>query len=394
MNLLEKYLKLVEPYRWSEMFVKWSFVSCVAAVLERKCWLDEEGMGYNYPNLYCVLVGPPASGKTSAAKCAIDICLAPLPNGPIMSSNQLTPASLIDELADAGKERYYYETAPLFAFAGEFGVLFKDIGGGQLVDLLLDFYDARKPGEMWRKNTKKWGKQEIPNPALTLLGCTTQDEIINSRLKETAGLGFISRVVFVHEPGFIANGNIRHRMDKAGIRDIQANFVRMTSIVGSFELAPDAREYADKIQYDNAEWLMNKHGATILSSYKARKPVMIRKIAMCFSAMRDNRKVILIGDLQRAQQLYEATEPTFAATFGSTITYRDPGLMTKLLNRIPIALWIRESDLLQAFLDDGQGVPYGYEFRDAVSGLVRSNQVQLKQDTKDGTILYRRNHET
>jgi hypothetical protein len=389
-TLLDTYSQLVASYKWSDMFVRWAFMTCVSAVLERKCWLDEEGLGYLYPNLYVVLVGPPASGKTTAAKLPIDLFIRSISDGPIICSNQLTPASLIDELKDAGQVRCQYETSPLFAFAGEFGVLIKDIGGGQIIELLLDFYDSRQPGEIWRKHTKKWGKQEMANPALTLLGCTTPKDIIESRLADTGGLGFISRVIFVCEPAFIANAEDFIRLDREIIRDIQAHFIRMGAIVGQFELTPEAREERRRIQNQNAEWFHNNVGTTILSSYMARKPPQIRKLAMLFSALRDNKKIIHREDMLRAEIMFKQTEATFMHAFGMQISYRDPGLMTKLLDKIPPRIGIPEDQLLRTFAQDGQGVPYGYEFRDAISGLVRSGHIVVVKNVKTGGLTYRK----
>jgi len=340
--------------------------------------------------MYIVLVGPPASGKTTCAKLPIDLFLKDMHNGPLICSNQLTPASLIDEMKDASQERYHFETSPLFAFAGEFGTLFKDIGGGQIVDLLLDFYDTRKPGELWKKHTKKWGKQEFPNPALTLLGCTTSKAIIETRLVDTAGLGFISRVIFACEPSFIANAEEFVVLNSAKIAELQAHFVRMNSIIGAFTLSEGARIERKRINDDNAEWLHNNVGTTILSSYLARKPTQIRKLAMIYSAMRDNRKIITREDMLEAEKMYKFTEPTIMSAFGMQIEYRDPALMTKIMDKIPPYIGISEPELFKSFYYDGQGVPYGYEFRDCISGLKRTGVLVIEIDKKTGDLIYKR----
>src|SRR5580704_9488473 len=53
------------------IFRKWIAISTIAAVLERKVWIDT---GSNlYPNLYIFIIGPSGIGKTRGIDCALDM---------------------------------------------------------------------------------------------------------------------------------------------------------------------------------------------------------------------------------------------------------------------------------------------------------------------------------
>ena len=70
MELLKKYYDYTLPNTESPVtFHRWSFLTCVAASLGRNFYLPF-GHGVIYPNLLTLLVGAPATRKTSAIRIA------------------------------------------------------------------------------------------------------------------------------------------------------------------------------------------------------------------------------------------------------------------------------------------------------------------------------------
>lgn len=392
MVLLEKYLELVKDYKFSDLYNTWAFLTTVAATLERRCFLNENLIGYLYPTMYTVFVGPPASKKTTAARIPADLFLRSMENGPILSSNQLTPATLVDELKAAGESKYTTKQSALFALAGEFSVLISDIGGGSVIDLLLDFYDTRKPGEQWTKHTKKWGVQTMPNPALTLLSCTTPQHLIQSRLTETVGLGFTRRILFVVEPRLILGAKRFPSPNPDLLTDIQAEFIRMYQLEGAFALTPQAQDALDGAIDRNNKWLLDNPGTTFMTNYHSVKMVHIRKIALCLSAMRSNKKLIDAQDVIEAERLVTGLEETMPQAVGMQTNRNDAGLAWKIMDRIPIGGGTTSDEkLLKSFIQDGQFVPNGSELREALSGLIRAGQISaVLPEKQGGDVLYRR----
>lgn len=387
-SLLAKYQTLVENYKFSPLYNKWAFLVTVAACLERRCWKNEEALGYLYPDLYAVFVGPPASRKSTTAKIPKELFLDNLENAPITCSNQLTPAALIDELKDAGAKRYENKTSPLFVLASEFTVFFQDIGGGSMVDLLLDFYDTRRPGQVWRKNTKKWGKQEMPNPSLTILGCTTPTHLMKAKVLETGGLGLTSRVLFVCEPQFIPGATRFPKLDEKLREEIAQEFIRICSITGEFISGPGVEEAIETTINNTNRWIADNPGATIMMNFMARKPTQIRKVAMLLCAMRNSRKIISREDIFEAEALVTELEANLPYAFHTQIIYRDANLAAKVLERIPLVGGISEEKLLHGFLLDGQAIPDSEELRGVMKGLEKQSGIKLSM--QDGKVIYRR----
>lgn len=390
MTLLDKYADLVKEYGWDDRFVRFSFMAVVGALLSRNVWLYNNALGYVYPTMYILFVGPPACKKTSCADFAVREFYKQVHDHPPLGAKRMTPAALIKQLKDSaaeqGDEPY---CSPLFVFAGEFGVFFKDIGGGSVTDLLLSMYDPTEPGGKWENYTVKDGKVELVNPGLTILGCTTPKEVQDSRFSQTGGLGLTSRFIIVTVPHFVAGCEDFPPINQTRKYEIRGELERISEISGPFEWTEEAREENRKIKREVDKFHMENPGTSLRSNYMARKQHQVQKLAICFSAMRDSKKIITRQDMLEARKLIEMTEDTMLEAFGMNIEYRDKGLSTKIMDKIPERGKISEQDLLKQFANDSQAVPTGKEYEDAVNGLVRAGFVTLAKDKK-GMVYFER----
>ena len=66
-NWIESFLSYTDDTEPRETYRRWTALSTVAAALQRKCFLVW-GRETFYPNLYIILVGPPAARKGTAMK--------------------------------------------------------------------------------------------------------------------------------------------------------------------------------------------------------------------------------------------------------------------------------------------------------------------------------------
>ena len=62
---ITNFMTFTEGLPTPEIFRLWSGISTIAATLERRVWVAT-GRGVIYPNLFVVLVAPPAVGKSVA----------------------------------------------------------------------------------------------------------------------------------------------------------------------------------------------------------------------------------------------------------------------------------------------------------------------------------------
>lgn len=376
-------------YNFSDQFITWSLLACISAILERRSYFNAQGFGYIFPNIYVVLVGPPASGKTTIADRATEWLLENLDNGPMFASNVATPAALVDELKEAEvKKGFAHGHSPLFVYSSELGVFLDDIGGGEPYKLLIDWFDGRRHGKVWSKHVVKKGKRlEILSPSLTLLGCTTSDWLQRSRIAEVAGQGFTSRVIWVHEPKFSPRVSRPPAIDEALKSELQREMVRINAISGEFIFMNGAQAAIDRLTEEGNEWGKKHSGSTLLAHYYSRKILNIRKVSMLLSALRSSDRIIKGVDVETAAALFSRLEPNYLSAFGLRITYRDESLAGKIMARLTGGGWISEAALMESFYHDGQALTLN-ELKDVLLGLHRMGLLQARDDS--GKLHYRR----
>jgi len=183
-----------------EIFRKWSAIAAVAGALERKVWIYVPAFKANlYPNMYTVLVGPPATGKTIVTSITQDLW------GKLgdhhVAPNAVSRASLMDALRDAERALIIPTQTPpqvkfnsLLIVANELGV-FVPSYDPDFMNTLTDIYDGKRYGEKKRGNDLSY---VIQHPQLNLIAATTPS-YLNGVMPEGAwDQGFISRVMLIY----------------------------------------------------------------------------------------------------------------------------------------------------------------------------------------------------
>lgn len=190
------YTNNTEPPR---LFRKWTAISCIAAALQRKCFINWGTSLIFYPNLYIVLVGPSATGKGTAMNPGLDI----LSEIPVirMSAQSTSLQALIRHLKDTNLtdidqvtgNQYFHSS--LTIFSKEFTV-FLGYHNNELMAALCDWYDCDRK---WAYETISRKREEITGVWVNLFGGTTPDLIQSSLPIDSIGGGLTSRIIFVYE---------------------------------------------------------------------------------------------------------------------------------------------------------------------------------------------------
>ena len=63
MTNIEKWRHFLKDLESPDIFIDWGFYSMLATALQRRVWLYPDTFTL-YPNLFTMLVGPPAAGKS------------------------------------------------------------------------------------------------------------------------------------------------------------------------------------------------------------------------------------------------------------------------------------------------------------------------------------------
>jgi len=398
MNMLDQWVELIQPFGFSERFVRWSFLTSISSLLENRCYLMDHGGGYLYPTLYTLLVGAPATFKTTTCDRVVEDLLRPLMTGtevPFMGPNIASPAGLIRAFVRHNKKNIAndFKSSPMFIYAPEWQQFYADIGGGELIRDLLSFFDPKPPGVALTKEIVKEASQfEIVSPALTILGCATQKAIMDTKMMIHASNGIVSRFLFVHET--IRPRGCRQLVDiktSTVLKELQVRCQVLRALRGPFTLTKEASNRLSDLMSLNAEWFAQNQSETLFSQYMARRMTHLKKISMLLSVCEGTSQEITLAHITQADLMLRDIEPNMTKAFGMTAIKGDPHLLAKILDKIT-PMGVTEQTILQRFIADGQAVPADHEYSGAVDGLYRAGLIRVEKK-KDGTIIYKRRDE-
>lgn len=196
---IETYVSETNAVPSPEIYRLWAAITAVSGVLERKVWTTGSA-GPIYPNLFTLLVGPPASGKDNAIRPIREIWAKM--TGLHLSPDNVTKAALIDALSkslrtlmNGSSEMMTFSC--MVAPVPEFGVFFSK-HDTEFLSVLNHLYMSPS---LYKEERRTSGIVEINKPHLVLLA-GTQPDFLSSFLPEEAwGMGFTSRLVMIYAEG-------------------------------------------------------------------------------------------------------------------------------------------------------------------------------------------------
>lgn len=314
-NFLAGFLDYTEGIKSPARFRSWACVSLVAGALERKVWVRV--MDYDvYPNLYVLLVGPPASGKSLACKAASTVArkistirLAP---------NDVTTASFYDAVEEAAKTTPRTNAMPyihhsLTALISELGQFLKE-ADTIFMNALTEAYDCE---EVFHKRRRTTESNTIQNIWFNMLGCVTPRYLAQIITPQALEQGFPSRCIQVYCDRELADtvkvplfrhgeDDILRRKSKATILELlQHDLEDIHLIQGEFVFDLEASDALQK-------WVDSGMQPMPMDSrfeyYCDRRVIHFVKLATVISAMRNNSKLITLEDFYFAKQFLTGAE--------------------------------------------------------------------------------------
>jgi hypothetical protein len=310
---IEGYCELLSTTESPDIYKRWMAISTVAAALRRKCWLSWHNHVDTHPNMYIVLVGPPAIGKGMAMGPARQM-LAQL-NVP-MSSSCTTLQALIQDLLAAEDTRQIdgmpVISSSLTVLSPEFAV-FLGRNNGEFCDKITDLYDCPSP---WSYQTMKRGDERLEAVFLNLIGATTPGLLQATMSGEAITGGLMSRVILVYAD---AKSRIvpipsAMRRDEALRDKLFTDLGQIAELEGKFMLAPEVIE-------PWVDWYVKKDTNDELASdrrfaaYCGRRDMHMLKLMMILSASRSNEMVLRLDDFTRALQYLSEAERQMPKAF-------------------------------------------------------------------------------
>lgn len=332
-DYLNKYMAMVEDTESPRVMHLWSAIFNVSAALGRRCWLPFGPMQI-WPNHYILMVGSPASRKSTASNIAKRILkqstgvrFAPADSGgqrqglvlamqgdedgekEFIEAAQLGArntglASLADleEVTNAPED----ETAQFVAeadkhhlavVANEFS---RFIGQNNLQ--MMDFLVERWDGDDYEYKTRQ-SSIKLKNTLMNLIACTTPTSLNNSMPPAAGGQGFLSRMILVY-------GAKKYKeIPRPSVPDEQTvGVVKQTlsdiyyNMTGSFDETPDARTYSESLYSYPLEITDPR-----FAYYAERRYTHLLKLSMCLAATRGSNTIVR-DDYSLAHRILRATE--------------------------------------------------------------------------------------
>lgn len=278
-----------------ELYRRWCAITAIAACLEQKVWLNSPAP--LYPNLYTLLVGPPAVGKSRTISVARNL-LGTLTDFPFAPTS-VTMAALVDSLKEC--ERKYTLVPGPTVFYNSMTLVPDDLQvlmstyDLSLIAGLTTFYDVNHPYREQRRTGDL--RVEIKRPQLSILGGTTPSHLFGFIPEEAWSQGFTSRLLLVYSDEKIKK---RVRFNSVAQRkpdDLIHDLKLINSLIGEFHVDEKA-EKAFNNWIDAGEPPAPTHKR--LEHYLGRRYPHLLKLSMVSSVDRSNGLVITVEDFNRA----------------------------------------------------------------------------------------------
>lgn len=313
---IDAFLRYTENTEPPEMFRKWTAISVIAAVLQRKCRVEWGTSLTWYPNLYIVLVGPSASGKGTAMNPGLDL-LQDL--GTVRLSAQATTyQALVRRLKETNLNDVDLETgqslfhSSMTIFSKEFTV-FLGYHNRELMSALCDWYDCDR---IWTYETIARKKEEISGVWVNLIGGTTPDLIRSSMPMDAIGGGLTSRIIYIYEEkrGKLVPLPQQTTAEIELYQHLLEDLEKISLISGSFKYTEQFIDlWSDWVHY--AEKNPPFHDQKF-EGYMGRRRAHLMKLSMIMSASSGaNTLIITRDDLEKAIRALEEAEVKMALTF-------------------------------------------------------------------------------
>lgn len=344
---LDSFLRWTENSESASTFRLWTGISCVAAALQRKCWVQWGALTF-YPNMYIILVGPSGSRKGTAMGPG-NALLTDI--GIKLAAQSTTRQALIRRLKNStynhvdpiSKEVSFHSS--LTVFSEEFTV-FLGYQNRELMADLCDWYDCKR---VWTYETKNMGTDEVVGVWVNLIGATTPSLIRSSLPQDSIGGGLTSRMIFVYEEGK-EKTVLMPAVDPHLGQQLRNDLERIHLMAGRFSVT-------EGFFSAWSDWYSKAHlnppfKDEKFEGYIDRRPTHLMKLSMIVSAAAGDTMIVTENDFYRALHILEVTERKMPQTFGGYGLSQISGILHRVLAWLATNREVTEADLMQRFYQD------------------------------------------
>lgn len=348
---IKAYMQYTDNTEPPTLYREWTAISCIAAALERKCYINWGHMTF-YPNMYIVLVGPSGKCRKGTAMGAGKDLLKTL--GINMSADAITREALIREMKRASQTHADPHTgdmlfhSSLTVYSPELTV-FLGYNNVKLMADLCDWFDC--PAD-WEYRTKGSGTDEITGVYMNIIGATTP-ELIRSTLPDDAiGGGLSSRIVFVcaEKKAKVVPRPFLTEVEQDLREDLISDLDAIHMMKGEFSVTEEFINAYDKwyrMQDENPPL-----GDPKFSGYNSRRQVHLIKLCMIISASRGTDMLLTEEILIDALGLLKVTEKKMPLVYKGYGTADNAQVMQNIMQSIQMNGTVTRKELMRQHYSD------------------------------------------
>ena len=389
-DLIQAYLDYTSGHEASPKIHLWSFLSVLAACLQRKVWM-KRGYYTLYPNLYVFIIGKSGLVKKSTSTAIAVNLYREIEGAPLMSE-RLTAGSLIRQMKEAGSFFEYkgepIKQSPVFAYASELAVFMSEVFGS-ITEILTTFYDCipNDPSKPWTYNTVGQGWIKIYGPCLNMLGASTPSWLKRCIPQGEMEGGFSSRIIFVVEneapEKLVAWPELDKDLDLMRLSLVE-DLRQVYSMCGEVTVTPTAKTLFAEWYERHMREILPMNSDPKIAGYMGRKGDHILKIAMLRSVSLREDLVITESEIIWACEKLDALENDMRDAFGDNPYIKSHGhqLAFEIRNYIKNRLKVSKEELFKAF----QRKASGTDVLNGLKTLIDIDEILVNEIEKDGKM--------
>lgn len=340
-NWLLGFRQYVEETESPRNFWSISGIFMLSSVMQRKVWLDY-GISKIFPNMYVLIVGPPACRKgPPVTMCRKFLQAVDFP----VFSDSPTKRLLTKALAESATINSFRENGVLkpMSYAclvsPEFSSLLA-VNPKEIIELLTDLWDCP---DKWEYRTSEKGEDLLYNVYINAIFASTPTWIARNLPAEAIGGGFTSRILLVYGNEKYKSVAIPKPLPGALQKRLISDLGHISQLSGEFKWAEDGGK-------ETFEGWYGKLGEKIkglderLHSFVGRMHVHVLKTAMCLRVAYSDQLLLTKEDLKKSIQIIEGVLLNAGDALGSHGGNSQSQLTEAILRQIKL---VREATLIE-----------------------------------------------
>lgn len=297
-------------------YIRWASLFPLACAAGRRFYTCQ-GRLLVKPELCLVFVGPSSNKKSHAKDLAKSVVTEALPEitiaADITSKDDLTRLicskdSLRWFVNHEGAEVEYH---PVSLFVDEIRH-FMSYSPSAMIAFLVDIYDKK----YYKSSTLKRGLEEASEPCVNILGCTTQDWIVEQLKSKILSGGWSRRFITIFEPGRSKTPNywpVAPPNEREIFTRMRDHLRKIEHMAGVFIWTVEAQAWL-KNWYDKN--FFNFPDDPHLQAYYANKDKNVIKVAMLLALAAENPQLLITDTLlATAMAFFEPIEENLPSLY-------------------------------------------------------------------------------